>query len=608
VKKVPFEELMGSNLLESLPFTAAIVDREYNVIAANSRFKNYFGSWEGKKCYAAYKGIDKPCANCMTMQTFEDGKRRLVDGVGRDVNGRAAHYLTHISPITNGNGEIIYVLEMSQDITESTEWQREYNIYFERVPCYITVIDKDYRIIRANEYFRETFGDKIGEHCYKVYKHRNTKCNNCPAAKTFKDGNNYSAEQIGITKTGKRANYVVNTTPLTRGEDEIVHVIEISTDITQTKMLEEELQRIHAFQKALIKNSNDGILASDPGGNITIFNPAARALLGYADKTKLSGVDINRIMPGEYIEMIDNKDNKCILDVSAVIDKSGEEIPVRLSGATLKDGRKTLGFAAFLQDLREIKKLEKEKLDAERLSAVGQTVAGLAHTIKNILMGLEGGMYMVHSGLKREDKERTTEGWEILEKNFNKITALIKDFLSFAKGRLPNVRTMNPNDLIKEIIDLYHDSALQAGIKLIPRLDSDIKPAALDPDGIHTCLANLVSNALDACLMSEKKNPQIVLSTRDENATLIFEVSDNGMGIDYKIKQKIFTTFFTTKGGGGTGLGLLTTRKIVQEHGGSISLESEEGKGSTFRMEFPRKRLPRLPRPNDVDKKQEKRR
>jgi PAS domain S-box-containing protein len=594
------DELKESTILEGIPFNAAVVDRDFNILAANSRFKQYFGPWEGKKCYAAYKGSDSPCKNCPTLQTFKDGKKRVIDGVGKDVHGRTAHYVTHIAPIKNGNGEVMYVLEMSHDITESKNWLKEYNILFERVPCYITVIDRDFKIIRANERFREVFGENVDDHCYKVYKNRSRKCDHCPAAKTFKDGKIHSSNQVGITKTGERAHYVVTTAPLTRGEDEIAHVIEISTDVTQTKKLEEELQRIHAFQKALIKNSNDGILATDTDGNVTIFNPAARELLGYPEKGKLSMKDINRMLPGEYIEMMDSKDDKCILDESIVEDKNGEEIPVRLSGATLKDRRKTLGYAAFLQDIRELKKLEKEKLDAERLSAVGQTVAGLAHTIKNILMGLEGGMYMVHSGLNKDDKERTTEGWGILEKNFDKITTLVKDFLSFAKGRVPNVQMVDPNQLIRDIIDLYHDSANQAGIKLIPRLDPDLKPASLDPDGIHTSLTNLVSNALDACVMSEKKNPQIVLSTRQENDTLIFEVSDNGMGMDYNIKQKLFTTFFTTKGGGGTGLGLLTTRKIVQEHGGSIEFDSEEGKGSVFRLCFPRKRLPR---PTDNEEK-----
>ncbi|HDS00997.1 MAG TPA: PAS domain-containing sensor histidine kinase, partial [candidate division Zixibacteria bacterium] len=450
MNKMIVDDLKESTVLEGIPFNAAIVDRDFNVVAANSRFEQYFGPWEGKKCYAAYKGLQSPCKNCPTLETFKDGKKRVIDGVGKDVHGRTAHYVTHIAPIKDNDGKVLYVLEMSHDITESKNWLKEYNILFERVPCYITVIDRDFKIIRANERFREVFGENVDDHCYKVYKNRSRKCDHCPAAKTFKDGQIHSSNQVGITKTGERAHYVVTTAPLTRGEEEIAHVIEISTDVTQTKKLEEELQRIHAFQKALIKNSNDGILATDTDGNVTIFNPAARELLGFPDKGKPSMRDINRMFPGEYIEMMDDKEDKCVLDESIVLDKKGEEIPVRLSGATLKDRKKTLGYAAFLQDIRELKELEKEKLDAERLSAVGQTVSGLAHTIKNILMGLEGGMYMVHSGLNKDDKERTKEGWGILEKNFDKITSLVKDFLSFAKGRVPNVQMIDPSQLIKD--------------------------------------------------------------------------------------------------------------------------------------------------------------
>ena len=584
----------GDLILESIPFNAAIVDRDYNVVAANQRFRDYFGTWQGKKCFAAYKKLDQPCRDCPTSQTFKDGIKRVIDGNGTDANGRAAHYVTHISPIRNTAGEIIYVLEMSHDIIESKEWLKEYQILFERVPCYITVIDREFKIIRANERFRKTFGETLDDHCFKVYKHRSRKCNNCPAAKTFKDGEIHSSEQVGITKTGERTHYVVTTAPLSRGEDNIEHVIEISTDVTRMKAMEQELQTMHVFQRALIRNSSDAILASDVNGQVTVLNPAARDLLGHKSKSKLSSKDINQFLPGEYVEMMDNRANRCDLDDTVVVRKDGEEIPVRLSGATLKDKNKILGYAAFLQDLRDLKKLEKEKLDAERLSAVGQTVAGLAHTIKNILMGLEGGMYMVHSGLNKNDRERTTEGWEILEKNFDKITSLVKDFLSFAKGRLPEVHKVDPNKLITEIVELYHDTALQAGIKLVCKTDSEIKAAHLDRDGIHTCLTNLVSNAIDACMMSEKKNLQIVLAIKDQDNILVFEVSDNGMGMDYKIKQKLFTTFFTTKGGGGTGLGLLTTRKIVQEHGGTIEFDSEEGKGSVFRICLPRKRLIRL--------------
>ena len=93
--------------------------------------------------------------------------------------------------------------------------------------------------------------------------------------------------------------------------------------------------------------------------------------------------------------------------------------------------------------------------------------------------------------------------------------------------------------------------------------------------------------------MSERENRRIILRTNLENEILVFEVEDNGVGMEYEVKQKVFTTFFTTKGGIGTGLGLLTTRRIVQEHGGTIDFESIKAKGSIFRMEFLLKRPPK---------------
>jgi PAS domain S-box-containing protein len=458
-------------LLEQMPFNVAIIDHDYNVVEANSAFTDSFGSWRGRKCYDVYKDLDRPCAGCQIMATFSDGKARVTDEVGRDRHGRTAHYVVHSSPLhARQGGPVTHVLEMSRDVVETDRWQQEYQVLFDRVPCFITVIDSDYRIVRANAAFRERFGDARGEHCYEIYKRRKRKCPHCPATKSFKDGSVHKSNQVGISKTGNRTEYIVTTSPLTRGDEKPAHIIEICTDIT------------------------------------------------------------------------------------------------------------------------ELKRLEKDMLDAERLGAVGQTVAGLAHSVKNILMGLEGGKYIVSLGLQKDDKDLIAQGWEMLERNFDKTTSLVKDFLSFAKGRLPEVRLVDPNALVREIIDLYHEVAKNAGIDLCADCGS-VKEAPLDPDGIHTCLTNLVSNSIDACQMSEKQDRRVIVRTRNEKGNLVFEVVDNGGGMDYEIKQKIFTTFFTTKGGEGTGLGLLTTRKIVQEHGGKIVVHSRKGEGARFRIILPRKRL-----------------
>jgi len=243
-------------------------------------------------------------------------------------------------------------------------------------------------------------------------------------------------------------------------------------------------------------------------------------------------------------------------------------------------------------DITELKKLQREKIEAERLAAVGQTVAGLAHGIKNLIMGLEGGMYVVNSGLRNDNEERVLQGWRMLEEDITRISSFVKEFLEFAKGRQPRVQMIQPNDVARTVVDRYRERAARSGVEL--RLDlGELGEAPMDEEGLHTCLTNLVLNAIDACVMSTQEGCQVTVSTREKDGVLTFEVADDGCGMDYDIKQKVFTNFFSTKASGkGTGLGLLTTRKIVQEHGGQVSFDSTEGEGSVFRLRFPRENLP----------------
>jgi signal transduction histidine kinase len=370
-------------------------------------------------------------------------------------------------------------------------------------------------------------------------------------------------------------------------------VIEISTDITQVRELEQELKRNHDLYESLIKNSATGILALDTAGRTKIMNPAARDLLAWKANRPPVENRLRSMLPDEFFSSrIDGEQLE--LSEIPVQTVNGEEVPVRFSAVALKSHGKRLGRAAFMDDLREIRRLEQEKLDAERLAAVGQTVAGLAHTIKNLLMGLEGGMYMVDSGLRRGDAERIMDGWEVLQRNFEKTTTLVKDFLSFAKGRLPDLKPMDPKELAAGIVELYRETARRQGIELLLEAAEGVGSAPLDHGGMDTSLTNLVSNGIDAALLRPEGGGRVILRIREEGEELIFEVIDNGTGMDSEVKQKVFTTFFTTKGGKGTGLGLLTTRKIVQEHGGRIEMETEPGEGSIFRIRLPRPRLQAL--------------
>jgi signal transduction histidine kinase len=239
-----------------------------------------------------------------------------------------------------------------------------------------------------------------------------------------------------------------------------------------------------------------------------------------------------------------------------------------------------------------MKKLEREKMETERLAAVGQTVAGLAHGIKNIVTGLEGGIYLLNTGIQKNRVDRVSKGMDMLARNVERVALFVKEFLSFSKGREIHVKPEDPARVARDVVELYSQAAALDGIRLTHDAPVEIVPAPMDFNGMHECLTNLVGNAIDACRMSDSPgNCFVNVRTYEEDDSIVYEVADNGCGMDYDVKQKVFTNFFTTKGLGGTGLGLLTTKKIVQEHGGEISFESEAGQGSSFRIRLPRKRL-----------------
>jgi signal transduction histidine kinase len=165
--------------------------------------------------------------------------------------------------------------------------------------------------------------------------------------------------------------------------------------------------------------------------------------------------------------------------------------------------------------------------------------------------------------------------------------------MNYSKKHVPVMEPVDPREIAREVHSLYDAAAKRDGVTLLFEADQDIDTLNIDPSGIHTCLANLVSNAIDACKASKKEGCVVRLRVKQGDSSVVFEVEDSGCGMDAETRAKVFTSFFTTKGTGGTGLGLLVTKKIVQEHGGRIAVESEPGEGSCFRMELPRDRLRR---------------
>jgi len=232
-------------------------------------------------------------------------------------------------------------------------------------------------------------------------------------------------------------------------------------------------------------------------------------------------------------------------------------------------------------DITEIRRLQ------SKLTSVGELVTGLAHTVKGIVMGLDGGMYVVDSGFRHKKDEVVQKGWDMVHRNVERVSHLVLDILYYAKDREPEWGTVDLVKLCDEICDLYEKKLSDSEVLLVKSLPVTALIKG-DARALHSLFLNLMENALDACKWDKNKaGHRIEVTIRPEEVAMLVTVADNGVGMDAESRSKVFTPFFSSKKASGTGLGLLIAHKVVQEHRGTIEVASEEGAGTVFTLRLP---------------------
>lgn len=331
------------------------------------------------------------------------------------------------------------------------------------LPCYVSIQDRNLRIIFANQIFKTDFGDAVGQFCHRVYKGSIQICPNCPVQKTFADKRIHIAEETVQLANGKICQIFIQTSPILDNDGEVAAVIELATNITQVK------------------------------------------------------------------------------------------------------------------------------IDRKELVTLGQSIALLSHSIKNILEGLQGGAYVVDEGFKDRDLELAKKGWNIVSKNIYDVTDIVQNVLYSSKNRPLKYDKASPGQLVQDALALFRDKAAAFHIRLRQQVNPYVPAAQLDIGSVRRMLNNLIWNALEACINDRKKKNHFVsvkTDVYDDNHFMI-EITDNGVGMDQNTQRNIFEEFFSTKGSGGTGLGLAVVEKVVNKHGGRIEVESRPANGTKFKIIFP---------------------
>lgn len=227
-------------------------------------------------------------------------------------------------------------------------------------------------------------------------------------------------------------------------------------------------------------------------------------------------------------------------------------------------------------------------VQAERLAAIGQTVATLSHHIKNILQGIRGGSYLIDMGLSENDPSITRRGWSIVEKNQTKISNLVMDMLTFSKEREPDLSPALLNEAVGDVVELMLSRAAEMGVKLQWTPDERIPTLVLDAEAIHRAVLNVVTNAIDAAVENEEHSEvRIATHLLEGEDRVSIVVEDSGPGIPQEERERLFSPFVSSKGSRGTGLGLPVSQKIIAEHGGTIEVVNLPGGGARFTLEIP---------------------
>ncbi len=462
----------------------------------------------------------------------------------------------------------------------------DYRQVFEAMPCFLSVQDRDFKILDANQRFRDHFGDFEGRYCYQVYKQRSERCEVCPVARTFRDGERHESDEEIRTLSGEVLSVLVRSKPIRNESGEIVAVMEMSTDVTHIKNLQKLLRRSQKRYHTLFDEVPCYISIQDLELNIIEAKNAFEDDFGSVLGRKCYEAYKHRTSPCEPCPVQQTiADGLTHTREELVTSRTGQQKNVLVTTAPIRDGGGSLTAVMEMSaDITQIRELE------DRLTQLGLLIGSVSHSLKGLLNGLSGGMYLVNTGFTKGDDARVKKGWATVERNVARVKSMVSDILYYAKDRVPSWEDVSAAEVASDVIGMMESRARDLSVELVLEAREGAGEFDGDPQAVRALLANLMENSLDACrLHQDREGHTVTLRVGGDPEKVLFEVEDDGIGMDQETLDKAFTLFFSTKGTG-TGLGLFISDKIARAHGGEIELLSTPGEGTKFIVSLSREK------------------
>ena len=526
--------------------------------------------------------------------------RRMVDGTLRISRG---DYTTRIGMRRKDEmgflaGAIDRMGEAIAEQQAALNKQRdEYQELFERVPCLITVQDREFNLLRYNREFAKRFAPQPGDKCYRAYKNRECKCEPCPVEKTFLDGKSYYTEEKGVNKDGTQSYWIVRTSPIRDAEGNIVAAMEISHDITERRQLEVELEKSENKYHAIFSNIPNPVFVLEPD-TFTILdcNMNVADVYGYA-VDELVGTSFLRLFAEqEHLRLGSVMADALAMHQLRQTHKSGRTIYVNMHVSPSEySGKKVL--LVTTNDITQRLEAEQQLIQTSKMATLGEMATGVAHELNQPLSVIKTTSSFFMRKIARDepiDAQTLATMLIKVDNNVDRATRIIDHMRQFARKSDMALQKVCVNAVLQSAFEIFSQQLKVRGIAVDWALAETLPRIEADAQRLEQVFINLLINARDA--IEEKwqsmgkpgEGDHITISSRQERDRVVCLICDTGVGISQGMEEKIFEPFFTTKEvGKGTGLGLSISYGIVQECRGTIRCLPGRENGTCFELTFP---------------------
>lgn len=373
-------------------------------------------------------------------------------------------------------------------------------------------------------------------------------------------------------------------------ERKTADLVQLSRELEEAyRTLEEravQLMSIRDYTQSILRSTTSGVITFGPDGSVATANFAAERMLGMTE-TEMVPRPIRSLfvddggLGADVAKVVSGKSPRTVRELTLTT-RNNKLIHVQASVSRMRDVRGgTIGAVLTLEDVSEIKALTEQLIRADRLAAMGELTAGVAHEVRNPLGIIRASVQLLEDS--KGDPARMADAATVIKQEIDRLDKVIKALLDFGRPSAPTLQAVDVNEVLRDVVLFTRKFASRGGVEIVEEYAPVLPTVLADADQLKQIAVNLISNAVQAM---EDGGGDVTVKTAFRSGYVEMVFADNGPGIPPETVGKVFDPFYSTRDEG-TGLGLTIVHRIVDEHNGHIEVESEPGEGTRFTVSLP---------------------